>query len=305
MEFNTKYYGSLKDFNFKDINKDNFNMLIKSGIFDESETSYVGKNYEDLAIEFGSYSGFCDFFLFNGKEYNLKREVVLEMIYVKNWMLEAFCKDDVESHILNDIEILVNGEFSTENKLKILEENYKKHFNLIEEKTLYSLYKNGTETLGYKSWEELINEEIYDSNQPEIVEAFLIGINNYFPQELANKWKDYYIFSEINDYCENKKNLILNITPKTMEENQNSNVKNIDLSFQIAVLEEIRTIKNWDGLNASEKGKIIHLMIGKNCDNIKKIYLSYEQKPNKMKDKYEKDRQKAMEEINKIINKIK
>mgnify|MGYP003600387340 CR=1 FL=1 len=301
MEFNTKYYGSLKDFNFKDINKDNFNMLIKSGIFDESETSYVGKNYEDLAIEFGSYSGFCDFFLFNGKEYNLKREVVLEMIYVKNWMLEAFCKDDVESHILNDIEILVNGEFSTENKLKILEENYKKHFNLIEEKTLYSLYKNGTETLGYKSWEELINEEIYDSNQPEIVEAFLMGIDDYFPQKLVNKWKDYYIFSEISNYCENKKNLILNITPKIMDESENNSSKNIDLFYQISLLEEIINIKNWEDLSATRKGKIVKLMLGKDAGNIKDIYLMLNRPQSEMSDKHLHDRQKAIHDIKEIL----
>ena len=117
MEFVTKYYGILRDFDFDKININSFKKLVEIGIFDEHELSDVYKNDEENFVLDTDIRDFFDFFIYNKKEYYLKKEIYAEMIYVKNWQLETF---NNVSYFTEEIEVLLISEFLLENKLKIV-----------------------------------------------------------------------------------------------------------------------------------------------------------------------------------------
>lgn len=294
MEFNTKYYRKLENFDFEKINKNSFQKLIDEGIFDEFELSKTYKNDEDYFINDNDIMGFGDFYIFNRKEYHLKKDIYAEMIYVKNWYFEAFNSVDV---LIEEIEVLVVSEFQLENKLKILEENFKKYFNQINDKQYYPLFKDGTLTSGYESWEQYFISDIEENENYTSVTKFLKGEYNFLNPEIENQWNDYLVFSKISDYCEKKKNSLLNIKENNLA-NKNSN---IDLSFQISLLEEIINLKNWSEITATKKGEILTNLLGKNKDNIKKIYLEFDKKTSEISNKTLKDREKASELIKKLL----
>lgn len=294
MEFKAKYYGILKGFDFENVNINSFNTLVCSGIFNEYELSQGNINENDYFLSDKDIMTFGDFFIQNRKEYHLKDEVLLEMIYVKNWILEAF--NSVET-ITEEIEVLITSEFQLENKLKILEENFKKYFNEIGDKNYYSLFKNGTLTGGYETWEQYFISHIVDEPNYQIIAKFLNGENKFLDKEIENKWNDYFIVSKISDYCEKKKNILLNIKENTLEKQ----INNIDLSFQISLLEEIINLKDWSEISATKKGEIVSNLLGKNKDNIKKTYLEFNKKNSTVSDKLLEDRNKASELIKKLL----
>ncbi len=294
MEFKAKYYGILKGFDFENVNINSFNTLVCSGIFNEYELSQGNINENDYFLSDKDIMTFGDFFIQNRKEYHLKDEVLLEMIYVKNWILEAF--NSVET-ITEEIEVLITSEFQLENKLKILEENFKKYFNEIGDKNYYSLFKNGTLTGGCETWEQYFISHIVDEPNYQIIAKFLNGENKFLDNEIENKWNDYFIVSKISDYCEKKKNLLLNIKENTLEKQ----INNIDLSFQISLLEEIINLKDWSEISATKKGEIVSNLLGKNKDNIKKTYLEFDKKNSAVSDKLLQDRSKASELIKRLL----
>ena len=83
MKFEPKYYGILKNFDFKNINKDNFEILIASGIFEQSESCLNYDDYKEMAIEFHNNTALCNWLYFNNKEYSLKKVVLNEMLYFR------------------------------------------------------------------------------------------------------------------------------------------------------------------------------------------------------------------------------
>lgn len=297
MKFETKYFGILSNFDFRNIDKDNFEILIASGIFNEREYDLDPKEYNDFAIELNEKNGFCFYFVYKNKVYEPKRDLFLEMIYyLKNWSRGFY-----EDIVISEIDIKVESEFKTKNKLKILEEKYKYFFSQIPEKTIDYISMSGIKT-DIKSFEEYICDELIEGAEFEAVKSYLKGIHNYLPEELYDLWIEYFIFSGIKDHCENKKNLILNIKPKTMEENQNSNVKNIDAFYQVCIIEEIRYISNWDDdLSATKKGKILKLLLGKNPDLLRDASILIGKKNTELSKKHQEDRQKAINDIKEIL----
>lgn len=295
MEFVTKYYGILRDFDFDKININSFKKLVESGIFDEHELSDVYKNDEENFVLDTDIREFFDFFIYNKKEYYLKKEIYAEMIYVKNWLLETF---NNVSYFTEEIEVLLISEFLLENKLIILEENYKKYFNKIKDKQFYPLFKNETlNSDSYENWEEYFISDIVDNENYKSVANFLNGKSDFLNKEIANQWNEYFVISKISDFCEKKKNLLLNIKDTSVEKNLN----NIHLSFQISLFEEILNIKDWSELSATKKGLIISQLLGKNKDNIKKIYLEFDKIKSDVSEKYLEDRNKASELIKKLL----
>ena len=289
----TKYFGILKNFDFEKINKYSFQILIDKGIFDESElsegyrseTDYFGIELED------NISSFNDFFLFNRKEYNLKREVVSEMINLRNFHLVGFFKPQP---IIKEIEILIEAELNIEDKIEVITNNYKLYFDMITEKEYYPLYKNNIKTNGYNTWEEYFWDEIVGLQKyASIVNYFKGDYDNFIPEPIKSNWTEYYIFSQISNYCEEKKNLLLNIRPEKMQ-NIETPANKIELSFQISLIEEIRNIDRniWEELSSTKKGKLLSLLIGKNADNIRNIYYELEKKPSDKSGKYSNENSK-------------
>ena len=78
-------------------------------------------------------------------------------------------------------------------------------------------------------------------------------------------------------------------------------INNIDLSFQISLLEEITKLQDWSEISATKKGEIVSRLLGKNKDNIKKIYLELEKNKSAASNKILQDIDKASELIKKLL----
>lgn len=308
--FDTKYFRILENFNFNNINKENFPTLIEAGIYDEFDLSPCYKrvpkeSYETeyFGIELFDENSFSEFSLYNDKEYHLKKEVFSEMIYVKDWMLNSFYDSDIELRT-NEIELLVAQELILENKIKVIEDNYKKYFSQIANKKFYLLYKNNSKTWGYDTWEEYVYHEYFDCKNEDFIANFLKGDDKFLPTELNKLWNSYFIFSGVSDYCEEKKNELLNIKPSTMSD-KNKEEKRY-LSFRLAFFEELMKINNWDDMSASLKGKILTHILGDYHTNIRDYYLELVRENSiKFKDAgaWANDRVEAGELLKKLIKK--
>ena len=290
----TKYFRNFKKFNFDEINKKLFETLIVREIFVMDESSSLYHEDDESFITDDTILPFHNCYIYNGNEYKINKEVYEEMIYVKNWILKAFYTVEV---ITDEIELLIASKFQLEDKLIVLEDNFKQYFNEIRDKQYYPLFKDGVSIRGYESWEQYFICEMEDNEDHECVCKFLKGEDEFINTEIENQWNDYFVFAEISDYCKTKKNILLNITENAMETKKT----NIDLSFQISLLEEIINLKNWDEITATKKGEILNSLLGKNKDNIKKVYLDFDKKTSEISDKILKDRTKASDLIKKIL----
>ncbi|MBF6641809.1 hypothetical protein IVB69_09995 [Flavobacterium sp. J49] len=296
----TKYYRILKGFDFENIIKNTFEVLIESGIFEEQELSDSQKNDDDFFINDDDVMTFGDFFIHNRKAYYLKKNVLWEMIYVKNWQLNAFFDSDIE-HATDEIALLIEAEFKQEDKIKLIEDSYKKYFSLIEDKQYYALYKNKTKTNGYASWEEYFLDEILGHERYEYISEFLKGEVKFLPAALDKNWTDYFIFSGISDFCEKKKNELLN-KPSTMSEENKE--KKRDMSFRLSLFEVILSSNKFANATANKKGELLTHLFGDHPDNIKHYYLQVEKKQNgKFKEggKWAKEQAEAEEIVKKIL----
>lgn len=224
MKNNNRFYGILKSFDFNTINRESFPVLLNSGIFDELELSNCFKSNGDyFGIELNNDTwSFGDFFLFKGKEYYLKKEIYTEMVFRKNWTLKSFSN---VNFITNQIEVLIENELIPKNKIQIIDDNFKLYFNQIKNKEYYSLFKNQTETNDYKCWEEYFIDEIVEKQNFEFLVNFLQGNNDYIPSEIKQQWEDYFLVSEISDYCNLKITAILSKQKSGI--NKKSNIKDL------------------------------------------------------------------------------
>lgn len=296
----TKYFRALKEFDFESINKNTFEVLIESGIFDEKELSDSHKNNDDSFVNEDDIFRFGDFFIHNRKAYYLKKEVLSEMIYVKNWQLNAFFDTDIE-HANDEIVQLIEAEFKQEDKIKVIEDCYKKYFSRIEDKQYFALYKSNSKTFGYNSWEEYFLDEIIGNERYEYISKFLKGEDKFLPAGLDKNWTDYFIFSGISDFCEKKKNELLN-KPSTMSEENKE--KKRDMSFRLSLFEIILSSNKFAEANPTQKGNLLTHLFGDHHTNIRDYYLEVEKKQNgKFKEggKWAKEQLEAEEIVKKIL----
>lgn len=222
MKNNNRFYGVLKSFDFNTINRESFPVLLNSGIFNELELSNCYKssdNYFGIELDNDTWS-FGDFFLFKGKEYYLKKEIYTEMVFRKNWTLKSFSN---VNFITNQIEVSIENELIPKNKIQIIDDNFKLYFNQIRNKEYYSLFKNQTETNDYKCWEEYFIDEIVEKQNFDFLVNFLKGNNDYIPSEIKQQWEDYFLVSEISDYCNLKITAILCTEESGINEKPNIN----------------------------------------------------------------------------------
>ena len=290
-----KYAGVLKGFDFKKINKNNFQLLIEKQLFDVNELSETYKglgNYFGLELEEVDLN-FSDFFLFNGKEYLLKKDIYLEMYNFKNEFIEDW--NEIDS-VYNEINLGIEREFQTENKLKVIEKYYNEYFSIVKNSDYYLLFKDGNKTGGYNSWLEYFISNIVDEEDFTSVENYLKGNLPFFLNPQINKdWDSFYIISKVCDYCIRKKIEIENPKKEKLIIEEDLMIKNykidtMDTSKQVALLEAIIASGRWGHLSASKKGEIASYLLGKNKDNIKKVYLEFDKPFPQMSQKTQDDK---------------
>lgn len=246
--------------------------------------------------------GLCDYYLADKKEYFLNEDIYSEMLNYRLAYLDMWWEVEPVYYELD--EAIVN-EFSEEEKINTIDKFYKKYLSIIKNKRIYNLYKNNFEKNGYESFFEYFLEQIGENDKWESLEKYLNGIKDYLPLNFKEELNNYYSFKKISDYCEEKKNEILNIKKSDMKEIKDDNQKkNRDMSFRLAYLEKLMKISNWDDLNPTQKGNILSPMFGDYPTNIRDYYAQMEKNnSHKFKDgsKWFEEQKEAEEIIKKIL----
>lgn len=112
------------------------------------------------------------------------------------------------------------------------------------------------------------------------------------PKEISSIWVKYYTIKAQIDFCKEQINKLKNTKQKSGL---------VDTSLQVFLLEEIINIKDWSSISATKKGEILSHLLGKNKDNIKKIYLEFDKKSSENSEKFLNDRKQADEIIKKLL----
>lgn len=220
---NNKYFGILKGFDFDEINKDNFQILIDNNLFDTGELSPCYRNDKDyFGIELdGNSWRFSDFFLFNRKEFYLKKEIYLEMYFKdKNYIEET---SDDEFHI-SEIDFEIEKEIDTQKKLGIIEYHYKKYFSSIHNKELYLLYKNNTKLYGHNHFSDYYKGDIEADEDYSCIVKYLQGKETFYNKKLKEDWEIMFLVSKVCDFCLHKKQLIENPKFTNSQINQSKSI---------------------------------------------------------------------------------
>jgi hypothetical protein len=240
-----KFKNILKDFNFNNINKDTFPQLIDSGIFDEFELSDDYKSEEDyFGIETQEKNEiFSDWFLFNRKEYSLKKEIKFEVLkeqvkyFELIWNMSCF-EDYINTELAE--------EFSDIKKQEVLEKIYKKEYSLLPNKQFFIDYQKIQKTGNPLKWFEYLNDELEGGNyivsyeeQYSFISKYLKdhkGIGNLFPEKICEVWKDCYTFLRITEALELKRTQLLKKTTSNQKESTDN--KFTPNSFDTALFRE-------------------------------------------------------------------
>ncbi len=285
----------LKKLDSKDLLHPNFKSLISQKIFEEREPFKFGKVTppfpHNIEIEKDSITFDTNIF-FDSKKYEINKAILRE-IYISIKFLVEEIKFESEFD-LNEIEFDLSARISKTEKIKYLGDlNKDLHSEVQEEVGKYHLFIGKANYESASSWEEYVLHHL--QHEVLLIEKYLtidFQIND-IPQELFNDWLKYLRVKYLTDFCLSK--------IAEIENPNNAKQSNIDLSFQISMLEEIRNIKDWDSVSSTKKGKLISNLLGKNKDNIKEIYLKFAKPKSQIEEKILKDRDKASDIIKKIL----
>lgn len=224
------------------------------------------------------------------KEYYINQDILKEIYTSIRFFVEVVATDT--EFDLN--KILTNIESRIENieKIKYLEKKHKDLYSQVKNESEYLVYAEIKEFNGFANWEELIIECLNGENA--FIQKYLtsdIEISD-IPKDIFDMWIKYYTIRIQIDFCKEQINKLKNV------ENKSSS---IDTSLQIFLLEEIINLKDWSSISATKKGEILTHLLGKNKDNIKKIYLELDKKSSENSEKLLNDRKKADEIIKKLL----
>jgi hypothetical protein len=293
------------------------------GLFDTDY--YNGLCYEEkkqLLIENEIFVPKLPTFKFIRKELNYPLQEIYNPtdtendLFTENWMIFRGMAYDINFKVLEDIFIVLEdsvlAEFDEKIYLKIahyqtlleeyLEEDIKKEFikkeyykllNLISENKFLVYYKNID--LEY-DWKNIVCCELY--NFSEIVKKHILCEDNFYDlsnYEIHESWVNLELQTNLMSFLKGK------LTSGNEEITLSLKSNNIDLSYQICLLENILKLNDWEALSATKKGKILTKLLGKNADNIKDKYLELEKKSSEISSKMLKDRKDAIEFLNKIL----
>lgn len=296
-----KYFNILHGFDFNKIDKDSFPKLIDSGIFIENELSKCNhENYEGL--EKYENTSFGDFFIYNKKEYLLKRDVLIEMIEFREQYLQTWWELEP---IYYEIDEEITKNFSLDDKINAIKSKHDKYSKIVKNFRIYNLYKKGSEINGYDNWYEFFEEQIIENGNFDAIALYLKGVTNYLPKNLEEDWNNYYSFRKISEYCEKEASKLLNTKTLDMDDTNNENSgKKRDMSFRLSLFELLMKSDKWEQANSTQKGNILTHLFGDHPTNIRDYYLEMEKRPEEGKFKKGGKWQREQIEAEEIIKRI-
>lgn len=224
------------------------------------------------------------------------------------YSLNEMILKDIFNHIENDVmgdDYVCENIYDTQRKTsillsKLLTDKEKFDFCVSKYNEYYSKIENIGEIIYFDNiddddsvtWEQYVISEI--RYNVDLIKKHLFSINYYDTDfvPIFKNWRVLYLSTEMMNFFKAK-----------IKEYQSepTSSKTIDLSFQISLLEEILNIKDWSEISATKKGEILSNLLGKNKDNIKKIYLEFDKKNSTVSNKFLDDRNKASELIKKTL----
>jgi hypothetical protein len=272
----------VKKFKLEELIISNIDNLVLHNVFIEDEI--LIDNVKTDSIEFDTM------ITFGAKEYHINQDILKEIYTSIRFFVEAVATDT--QFDLNKILTNLEGRIETTEKIKYLEKKHKDLYSQVKNESEYLIYAEIKEFNGFENWQELI----YDCLSGEItfIEKYLtsdIEMSDV-PKEILSLWIKYYTIKTQIDYCKEQINKLKNTKQKSGF---------VDTSLQVFLLEEIINIKDWSSISATKKGEILSHLLGKNKDNIKKIYLELDKKSSENSEKLLNDRKQADEIIKKLL----
>lgn len=272
----------VKKFKLEELRLSNIENLVLQNVFIEDEI--LIDNVKTDSIEFDTM------ITLGAKEYYINPDILKEIYTSIRFFVEVVASDT--QFDLNKILTNAEGRIENDEKIKYFEKKHKDLYTKVKNESEYLVYAEIKEFNGFANWQELI----FDCLNGEItfIEKYLtsdIEMSD-IPKEILSLWVKYYTIKAQIDFCKEQ-------IDKLKNTKQKSGV--VDTSLQIFLLEEIINIKNWSSVSATKKGEILSHLLGKNKDNIKKIYLELDKKISENSEKLLSDRKKADEIIKKLL----
>jgi hypothetical protein len=272
----------VKKFKLEELILSNIDNLVLHNVFIEDEI--LIDNVKTDSIEFDTM------ITLGAKEYHIN-QVILKEIYTSIRFFVEVVATDTEFD-LNKILTNLEGRIESVEKIKYLEKKHKDLYSQVKNEPEYLVYAEIKEFNGFENWEELIIESL--NGEVDFIQKYLtsdIEMSDV-PKEILSIWVKYYTIKVQIDFCKEQINKLKNTKQKSGL---------VDTSLQIFLLEEIINIKDWSSISATKKGEILSHLLGKNKDNIKKIYLELEKKISENSEKLLSDRKQADEIIKKLL----
>ena len=272
----------VKKFKLEELILSNIDNLVLHNVFIEDEI--LIDNVRTDSIEFDTM------ITLGAKEYHINQDILKEIYTSIRFFVEVVATDT--EFDLNKILTNLEGRIESIEKIKYLEKKHKDLHSQVKNEPEYLVYAEIKEFNGFENWEELIIESL--NGEVDFIQKYLtsdIEMSDV-PKEISSIWVKYYTIKAQIDFCKEQINKLKNTKQKSGL---------VDTSLQIFLLEEIINIKDWSSISATKKGEILSHLLGKNKDNIKKIYLELEKKISENSEKLLSDRKQADEIIKKLL----
>ncbi|GAA4762903.1 MULTISPECIES: hypothetical protein [Flavobacterium] len=274
----------VKKFTPQELELSNIENLVLQNVFIRYEPEFLINIEKTNSIEFDTM------ITLESKEYSLN-EAILKEIYTSIRFFVEVVVTDTEFD-LNRILTNLEGRIENVEKIKYLEKKHKDLYSEVKNESEYLVYAEIKEFNGFENWQELIFDNLHGEStfiQKYLTSDFEISD---IPKDILDMWTKYYTIKTQIDFCKEQIDILKNTKQK-------SNF--VDTSLQVFLLEEIINLKDWSSISANKKGEILSHLLGKNKDNIKKIYLELDKKSSQNSDKLLNDRKKADEIIKKLL----
>lgn len=292
MKKEIKFYGIFDKSDFKELQEeDQKKLLIDTQIYVLGKSIELFDEDEFDAVFDGNPS---DYFIYLGSDFEINN---------KKYTLNIEFLNEVFSNIMNDFEL--NTPKYINKNLKRLNINLETYTNGKER----SQYINNVRITGESDYRSNLNSKLFmdlheDKNEirtNQILKKHLKH-NHY---QLSNylfgieKFEFYSIYSKLYSFKSIKS--VLEFCSENEIEQTEFNLKPIDTSIQVFLIEGLLNIEGWVEISSRKKAKIIKEIIGKNEDNIRKVYEEMNKKQSENSQKFLTDRNKAIDIINQIL----
>ena len=269
-------------FKLEELILSNIENLVLHNVFIEDEIFI--DNVKTDSIEFDTM------ITLGAKEYHINQDILKEIYTSIRFFVEVVATDT--EFDLNKILTNLEGRIESIEKIKYLEKKHKDLYSQVKNEPEYLVYAEIKVFNGFENWEELIIESL--NGEVDFIQKYLtsdIEMSDV-PKEISSIWVKYYTIKAQIDFCKEQINKLKNTKQKSGL---------VDTSLQVLLLEEIINIKDWSSISATKKGEILSHLLGKNKDNIKKIYLELDKKSSENSEKLLNDRKQADEIIKKLL----